>query len=96
MNKKLEINGKIFEVIKKKNKPVYCLDRCAGEDLFSYYKNPSPYKMDIYNSWLQFAKENGMRSFGVTGANCFKFSLQFENDDYVFHITKEKNIAYKK
>lgn len=101
-----KICGRTFEVIncrKAEKFNALCLraQENRGKGLYTYYKNPSDYKQDIYEDWYNWYLDNEpVEWFGVCSGSCFTFSIMaiyvnhFDEIVGVFHITKDHNRFY--
>lgn len=78
MSKKMEINGKRFDVIKPRTcvPDAYHKDRRGRRSIWDFYRNPSKKKEDIWSAWKSWADSTPeVKDMRVTGANCDTFSI---------------------
>ena len=101
--KTIEINGKVFEVIKPKNPIEANLRYTFGcdNDIYNFYDKPSLYKVEIWHEWVEWAMNtDNVASFYISGANCMQFSIMGCYQDpstgkvYNLYITRNHNRAY--
>lgn len=69
------------------------------KNIYSVYGRPSSTKVDIYNEWLDFFKNNtNLKMYGVDTYSHFVFTLnvyfEYEGKKYFAHITPAKNEIY--
>lgn len=100
--KTIKINGEIFEVIKPRNKVRPFSGWFSDESaIFCHYDRPSIYKVNIWKSWLDWAKRtDGVIAFEITSVNIFQFTIgglytDENGDEYNIYITKAHNRLYK-
>ena len=99
--RKIEINGVNFELIKPRHAIAANYGRFGIEsDIFDFYDRPSQYKIGIWKSWLDWARDNdNVVSFHISAANCKQFSIcgcvqTPDGHIYDLRITKDHNRAY--
>ena len=101
--KTIEINGHVFEVIKRRTPIEANLRHVFGcdSDIYKCYDRPSQYKVAIWHNWLEWAlNTNNVASFYISGHNCMQFTIsgcyQDPNtgDIYNLYITRDHNRAY--
>lgn len=100
--KTIEINGVTFELIKPRNEVrPFSGWFCDESAIFCHYDRPSIYKVDIWKSWLNWARNtDGVTAFEITSANGFQFTIgglytDDNGDEYNIYITKAHNRLYK-
>lgn len=89
--KHIEINGVNFEKVRggvnNINTNLKTLCEC--------YDRPSIYKVNIYNEWVNYAREVGASKWGIASynANIFTFDFIFSFNDVIYyaHITPSHN-----
>lgn len=100
--KTIEIGGVTFELIRPR-KTVYVNKRPSMpfcSDIFDWYGKPSQYKVEIWNSWVDWAYSvEGIIRLKICSANCNTFSIEGLYRDcygtkYLLRITKYHNRAY--
>ena len=95
--KKIELNGRIFEAREKyrdfKGETVeqYFNPRYTYNDIFDAYDRPSQAKIEIWNDWERWAREQGF-SVWIESRNCFMFTIGFVG--YI-HETDETITEYR-
>ena len=100
--KTIEINGRTFEVIKPRNEVRKHIGNLGSKsDIYSEYGRPSIYKVEIWESWLDWAyTTDGVVSFEICSSNGFQFTIDGlyiddNGDEYNIYITKAHNRLYK-
>lgn len=99
--KTITINGMNFQLIKPRNEvEPFTGWMCDEREIFMCYKCPSVYKIEIWNSWLKWAREtDGVYGFEISSHNPMTFTitggyLDEDGNEYVLYITKSYNRAY--
>lgn len=99
---KLTINGETFEVIRTRKHIVKPFRGwfCDESAIFNAYERPSIYKIEIWKSWLKWARETeGVKAFEITSHNCMQFTIgglyvDESGKEYNIYITKCYNKLY--
>lgn len=95
------INGCEFELANRKHSDAMFKSDFVANDvlaIYGVYKRPSSYKVAIWRSLCEWARECGAKLY-IHSHNCNFFSIlgsvEFEGDYYVLSITARHYRAYK-
>ena len=103
MKKQMEINGKMFEVIKSKYTEKMIENHWknySSKTLDYYYQKPSEIKKEIYAYWRDWSSDPCVWAFEVISGSCSCFSLgailknEHGYDIGYIKITKAHNYLY--
>ena len=105
--KTLNVNGKDFVVVNKRDKDAmkrevaHIVDHYTCKSIYTTYKNPSSTKVEIYENWRRWASATeGLHCFEVAGHNSMTFTLHAIyqpswDEQYIMIITPSSNKLLK-